>query len=160
MIISSSTFISRQQEHLKFRLKLTFQTKAECQTFCSLKFVIYLKFISKEIIKEFCYLPAYKVGKRPSKWAAVVSYSQKLLFWNGWWRHALSTIVDPEGVIIQICWQNLWTITVHTEPLSRFPSSCFMITSWMNALEISGKKKIAYFLQSYSKWENSYTLRH
>ena len=43
MIISSSTFISRQQEHLKFRLKLTFQTKAECQTFCSLKFAIYLK---------------------------------------------------------------------------------------------------------------------
>ena len=97
--------------------------------------------ISKEIIKEFCYLPAYKVGKLPFKWAAVVSYSQKLLFWNGWWRHALSTIVDPEGVIIQICWQNLLTITVHTEPLSRFPSSCFMITNWMNALEISGKKK-------------------
>ena len=23
--------------------------------------------ISKEIIKEFCYLPAYKVGKLPSK---------------------------------------------------------------------------------------------
>ena len=43
MIISSSTSISRQQEHLKFRLKLTFQTKAERQTFCSLKFAIYLK---------------------------------------------------------------------------------------------------------------------